>query len=115
MNWNPGRLIASKEVWSVPPVLESVRVSAPRSENGSSQRRNKGRTPSLLCMYTPRIFPAPLSKLKYAESFSYSGPRISFRDEDELVDLSVAFDAVTLSSSSLGARTLVELEPLRLV
>src|SRR6266436_3251247 len=107
--------MASKELWSVPPVFESVRVSAPRSEKGSSQRRNNGRTASLLCMYTPRIFPAPLSRLKYAESFSYSGPRMSFRDEDELVDLSVAFDPVTSSGSSFGARTLVEPEPLRLV
>jgi len=46
MNWKPGRPMASKDWWSVPPVLATVIVEAPISRKGMSQGRKTVRTAS---------------------------------------------------------------------
>ena len=59
--WNSGLLAARGRLIAF---MEPTSVWAPRSENGSSQRRKSGRKASWLCMYTPRILPAQLSRVK---------------------------------------------------
>jgi len=57
----------------VDPVLLIVMDFMSMSLNGPIHALKMGITSGLDCAYTPRILPVPLSRLKYAETFAFSG------------------------------------------
>src|ERR1700733_15837374 len=73
MNWNAGNPRRLKNTWSVAPVGSATTALAPRLENGDSHSRRIGTTAKLPSAKMPRIFPEPLSRLKYAAKSAKPG------------------------------------------